>query len=33
MPILYGLTQCYLGWLLVAATEKGICLIAFDDRS
>ena len=29
--IRYGIVQSYLGWLLVAATERGICRIDFDD--
>lgn len=31
MCIRYGIVQSYLGWLLVAATEHGICRIDFDD--
>ena len=31
MVIHYSMSECYLGWLLVATTEKGICLVAFDD--
>ncbi len=27
----YGMTKCYLGWVLVAATQLGICLIEFAD--
>jgi|SRR5579864_266975 len=29
--IRFAVTKCYLGWLLVAATEKGICVIDFGD--
>lgn len=29
--IRYVITDCPLGWLLVAATNKGVCTIAFDD--
>lgn len=31
MTIRYGIVQSYLGWMLVAATEHGICRIDFDD--
>ena len=31
MSIRYGIVHSYLGWLLVAATEHGICRIDFDD--
>ncbi|WJR79226.1 bifunctional DNA-binding transcriptional regulator/O6-methylguanine-DNA methyltransferase Ada [Bradyrhizobium sp. NP1] len=29
----YSLARCYLGWVLVAATERGICSIEFDASS
>lgn len=29
--ITYGLAQCYLGWVIVAATDRGICLIEFGE--
>lgn len=29
--IRYSVAQCYLGWVLIAATEKGVCAIDFDD--
>jgi len=29
--IRYAIAQCYLGWVLVAATEKGVCAIDFAD--
>lgn len=32
IPIRYAIVESYLGWVLVAATEQGICKIAFDDR-
>lgn len=31
MTIRYATVRCYLGWALVAATERGICKIAFGD--
>lgn len=31
VTIIYGLAQCFLGWIIVAATDRGICLIAFGD--
>ena len=31
ITISYGLTECFLGWLIVAATERGICAIEFGD--
>lgn len=31
LVIHYGIGQCYLGWLVVAATEKGVCAIEFAD--
>lgn len=27
----YGLAECMLGWVIVAATDRGICAIEFDD--
>ncbi len=29
--ITYGLAQCFLGWVIVAATDRGICAIEFGD--
>lgn len=29
--IRFAIVACYLGWMLVAATDAGICAIAFDD--
>ncbi len=29
--ITYGLANCFLGWVIVAATERGICAIEFGD--
>ena len=29
--IIYGLAQCFLGWIIVAATDRGICAIEFGD--
>jgi len=31
--IRYGIVQSYLGWVLVAVTERGVCQIDFDDSS
>jgi AraC family transcriptional regulator of adaptative response/methylated-DNA-[protein]-cysteine methyltransferase len=31
ITITYGLAQCYLGWVIVAATDRGICAIEFGD--
>lgn len=31
VTITYGLAQCYLGWVIVAATDRGICAIEFGD--
>lgn len=31
VPIRYGLAKCSLGWLLAAATDRGICAIALGD--
>jgi len=31
--ITYGTAQCYLGWVIVAATGRGVCAIAFGDDS
>ncbi|MFW2368984.1 MAG: bifunctional DNA-binding transcriptional regulator/O6-methylguanine-DNA methyltransferase Ada [Desulforhopalus sp.] len=33
VTITYGLAQCYLGWVIVAATDRGICAIEFGDDS
>lgn len=30
--ITYGLAQCHLGWVLVGATDKGVCNIEFGDE-
>lgn len=31
LVIQYGITQCFLGWVIVAATEHGICAIELGD--
>jgi AraC family transcriptional regulator of adaptative response/methylated-DNA-[protein]-cysteine methyltransferase len=31
--ITYGITKCFLGWVIVAATDLGICAIEFGDNS
>ncbi len=31
ITIIYGIAKCYLGWVIVAATERGICAIEFGD--
>ena len=31
ITITYGLAQCFLGWVIVAATDRGICAIEFGD--
>jgi len=31
VTITYGLAQCYLGWVIVAATDRGVCAIEFGD--
>ena len=31
ITITYGLAECFLGWVIVAATERGICAIEFSD--
>ena len=28
----YAMAECYLGWMLVAATERGVCAIEFGDH-
>ncbi len=28
----YAMVECYLGWMLVAATERGVCAIEFGDH-
>jgi len=33
VTISYGLAQCFLGWVIVAATDRGICAIEFGDDS
>jgi len=33
LSITYGITQCFLGWVIVAATDRGICAIEFGDSS
>lgn len=33
VTITYGLARCYLGWVIVAATDRGICAIEFGDDS
>ncbi|MBW4583453.1 MAG: bifunctional DNA-binding transcriptional regulator/O6-methylguanine-DNA methyltransferase Ada [Tildeniella nuda ZEHNDER 1965/U140] len=33
IEIRYAVQPCWLGWVLVAATAKGICAIAFDDNA
>lgn len=33
VTITYGLAQCFLGWVIVAATDRGICAIEFGDDS
>lgn len=32
LTIRYGIAPCFLGWVIVAATGRGICAIAFDDE-
>jgi AraC family transcriptional regulator of adaptative response/methylated-DNA-[protein]-cysteine methyltransferase len=29
ITITYGLANCFLGWVIVAATDRGICAIEF----
>jgi len=31
--ITYGIAHCFLGWIIVAATDRGICAIEFGDDS
>lgn len=31
VTIRYGVARCHLGWIIVAATERGICAIEIDD--
>jgi len=31
VTITYGVAQCFLGWLIIAATDRGICAIEFGD--
>jgi AraC family transcriptional regulator of adaptative response/methylated-DNA-[protein]-cysteine methyltransferase len=33
MRIVYAIERCWLGFVLVAGTERGICAILFDDRT
>jgi len=33
VTITYGIAQCFLGWVIVAATNRGICAIEFGDDS
>jgi AraC family transcriptional regulator, regulatory protein of adaptative response / methylated-DNA-[protein]-cysteine methyltransferase len=28
----YGIAQCFLGWLIVVATDKGVCAVEFGDN-
>jgi AraC family transcriptional regulator of adaptative response/methylated-DNA-[protein]-cysteine methyltransferase len=32
LTIRSAVAECYLGWVLVAATERGVCMIEFGDR-
>ena len=32
ITIHYGITTCFLGWVIVAATERGICAVEFSDE-
>ena len=32
IEIMYGIAECSLGWLIVAATDRGICAIEFSDE-
>jgi AraC family transcriptional regulator of adaptative response/methylated-DNA-[protein]-cysteine methyltransferase len=32
MRIRFAITQCFLGWVLIAATEQGICALEFADE-
>ncbi len=31
VTITYGLAHCFLGWVIIAATDRGICAIEFND--
>jgi len=31
VTIVYGLARCFLGWVIVAATDRGICAVEFGD--
>lgn len=31
IAIQYGITRCFLGWMIVAATDRGICAVEFGD--
>jgi len=33
VTIMYGIAQCFLGWVIVGATDRGICAIEFGDNS
>ncbi|MCP3888040.1 MAG: bifunctional DNA-binding transcriptional regulator/O6-methylguanine-DNA methyltransferase Ada [Desulfobulbaceae bacterium] len=33
VTITYGIAHCFLGWVIVAATDRGICAIEFRDNS
>ncbi len=33
VTITYGIAHCFLGWVIVAATDRGICAIEFGDNS
>jgi len=33
LTLTYGITQCFLGWVIIAATDRGICAIEFGDNS
>lgn len=33
VTITYGLARCFLGWVIVAATDRGVCAIEFGDNS
>jgi len=32
MVIRYGLAECFLGWVIVAATDRGVCAVEFGDE-
>ena len=33
VTIRYGVAQCFLGWVIVAATDRGICAVEFGDNA